>query len=97
MLVALLTALGVDLIVIVALPTAVILRRRWSRRQTVAFKGALRVVQGEIPGLSAKRRRGYGRWVRDILVRHRAPFLFRGELVPAMPWRDQTVRLNPAR
>ena len=34
-------------------------------------------------GLDAKWKRGYGRWVRDILVWTKAPFLFRNELVLA--------------
>jgi hypothetical protein len=36
-----------------------------------------------VPGLKAKWRRGYGRWVRDILVWTKTPFLFRNELVLA--------------
>ncbi|WP_030621592.1 DUF2550 family protein [Streptomyces fulvoviolaceus] len=83
MLVALLAVLGVDLIVILAFRIAVLLRRRWVRRQTGAFKGAIRVVQGDVPGLSVKWRRGYGQWIRDILVWYRAPLLFRSEFVPA--------------
>ncbi|MEU5891638.1 DUF2550 family protein [Streptomyces sp. NPDC047461] len=73
-LVALLAVLGVDLTVILAFLTAVLLRRRWVRRQAGAFKGAIRVVQGDVPGLSVKWRRGYGQWIRDILVWYRAPF-----------------------
>ncbi|WP_406358406.1 DUF2550 family protein [Streptomyces sp. NBC_00658] len=83
MLAALLAVLGVDLIVILAFLTAVLLRRRWVRRQTGAFKCAIRVVQGDVPGLSVKWRRGYGQWIRDILVLYRAPLLFRSEFVPA--------------
>ncbi|MCX5562879.1 DUF2550 family protein [Streptomyces sp. NBC_00038] len=83
MLVALLAVLGVDLIVILAFLTAVLLRRRWVRRQTGASKSAIRVVQGDVPGLSVKWRRGYGQWIRDILVWYGAPLLFRSEFVPA--------------
>ena len=83
MLIALLAVLGVDLIVIVVFLAAVLLRRRWVKAQPGAFQGAIRVVDGEVPGLAAKWRRGYGRWVRDVLVWEKAPFLFRGELIPA--------------
>ena len=58
MLIALLAVLGVDLIVIVVVLAAALTRRRWVSRQPGAFKGAIRVVQGEVPGLKAKWRRG---------------------------------------
>ena len=45
--------------------------------------GAFRVTGGEVPGLGMKWRRGYGRWVREILVWTTAPLLFRDELVVA--------------
>jgi len=83
MLIALLAVLGVDLIVIVVLLGAVLTRRRWVSRQPDAFKGAIRVVQGEVPGLAAKWRRGYGRWVRDVLRWEKPPF-FRGVPVRAV-------------
>jgi Protein of unknown function (DUF2550) len=90
MLIALLAVLGVDLAVIVVLLGAVLARRRWVSRQPGAFKGAIRVVQGEMEGLTPKWKRlaprwkrGYGRWVRDVLVWTKAPFLFRTELVAA--------------
>ncbi len=83
MLIALLAVLGVDLWVIVALLAVVLTRKRWVSRQPGAFKGAIRVTQGDVPGLKAKWRRGYGRWARDILVWTKAPFLFRTELVLA--------------
>jgi len=83
MLIALLALLGVDLIVIVVLLAVVLSRKRWITRQPGTFKGAVRVVDGEVPGLGVKWTRGYGRWVRDILVWTKAPFLFRNELVPA--------------
>jgi hypothetical protein len=82
MLIALLAVLGVDLIVIVALLAFVILRKRWIRRRPGAFKGAIRVADGELEGLGPKWGRGYGRWVREVLVWTKAPFLFRTELVP---------------
>jgi hypothetical protein len=82
MLVALLALLGVTLIVIVALMGLVISRKRWVRRQPTAFAGRIRAVDGELDGLGPKWKRGYGRWVRDVLVWTKAPFLFRNELVP---------------
>jgi hypothetical protein len=81
MLIALLALLGVDLIVIVAFVGVVLSRRRWVSRQPRAFKGAIRVVDGEVPGLGPKWRRVYGRWVRDVLVWTKAPLLFANELV----------------
>jgi Protein of unknown function (DUF2550) len=81
MVIALLAVLGVDLIVIVAFLGVVLSRRRWVSRQQGAFKGAVRVVEGEVPGLGPKWQRGYGRWVRDVLVWTKAPLLFRNELV----------------
>ena len=83
MLIALLALIGVDLIVIVVLLAGVLSRKRWITRQPGAFRGAVRVVDGEVPGLGVKWKRGYGRWVKDILVWTKAPFLFRNELVVA--------------
>ena len=51
MVIALLAVLGVDLIVIVAFLGVVLSRRRWVSRQPGAFKGAIRVVDGEVSGL----------------------------------------------
>jgi Protein of unknown function (DUF2550) len=82
MLVALLAVLGVDLIVIVVLVAGMLSRRRWISRQPGAFPGAIRVASGELDGLGSKWRRGYGRWVRDVLVWTKAPFLVRNEFVP---------------
>jgi hypothetical protein len=81
MVIALLAVLGVDLIVIVVLLGAVLARRRWVSHQPGAFKGAIRVVEGEVSGLGSRWKRGYGRWVRDVLVWTKAPSLFRNELV----------------
>jgi hypothetical protein len=80
MLIALLAVLGVDLIVIVVLLGVVLTRRRWVSHRPGAFKGAIRTVDGEVSGLGPKWQRGYGRWVRDVLVWTKAPFLFRNEL-----------------
>ena len=81
MLIALLAVLGVDLIVIVVLLGATLTRRRWVSHQPGAFKGAIRVVEGEVSGLGGTWTRGYGRWVRDVLVWTKAPLLLRNELL----------------
>ncbi|MEU8794582.1 DUF2550 family protein [Streptomyces sp. NPDC048643] len=81
MLIALLAVLGVDLIVIVVFVALVLLRRRWVSRRPGAFRGAVRVVDGDVPGLGKKWRRGYGRWVRDVLVWDKGPFLLRNEFI----------------
>ena len=83
MLIALLAVLGVDLMVLVAFAASVFSRKRWVKGQPGAFRGVIRGAGGEIDGLRPKWSRGYGRWVRDILVWTKAPFLFRNELVPA--------------
>ena len=82
MVVALLAVLGVDLIVIVVLLGVVLSRKRWVKHQPDSFHGVIRVSEGEIDGLKPKFRRGYGRWVGDVLVWTKAPFLFRNEFVP---------------
>src|SRR4051812_6960139 len=101
MLIALLAVLGVDLIVIVVLLGVVLSRKRWVMRQPGAFRGAIRVASGEIDGCRPKWVRGYGRWVRDVLVWTKAPFLFRNEILatdgvegqrPARP--DEVKRLG---
>jgi hypothetical protein len=81
MLIALLAVLGVDLIVIVVIAAGVISRRRWISRQPGAFRGAIRVADGELHGFGPKWRKGYGRWVSDVLVWTKAPLLLRNELV----------------
>src|SRR4051794_4219385 len=83
MLIALLAILGVDLVVIVVLIAGVLARRRWIARQPGAFRGAIRLAGGEFEGFGWRWRRGYARWVRDVLVWTRAPFLLRNDLVPA--------------
>jgi Protein of unknown function (DUF2550) len=75
MLIALLIALGVDLIVVVAFAALVFGRRRWLKRQTGEFAGAIRVSSGEVDGLGPKWKRGSGRWVRDVLVWSKAPLI----------------------
>src|SRR5215212_922697 len=83
MLIALLAVLGVNLIVLAVLLAFVLSRKRWVKRQAGSFHGVIRVSSGEVEGLRAKWGRGYGRWVRDVLVWTKAPFFFRNELVPA--------------
>jgi hypothetical protein len=93
MLIALLALLGVNLAALLALAASVLTRKRWIKRQPGAFRGAIRVAEGEIDGLNPKWRRGYGRWVRDVLVWTKGPFLFRNELVAA----DDLDEQRPAR
>ena len=49
MLIALLLALGVDLIVVVVFAAFVLGRRQWLKRQPGEFAGAIRVPSGEAP------------------------------------------------
>lgn len=95
MLIALLAVLGVDVWVIVVLLAVVLSRRRWVSHQPGAFKGAIRVIEGDVPGLRAKWKRGYGRWVRDVLVWTKAPFLFRSELVSAEALAGEARAVKP--
>jgi Protein of unknown function (DUF2550) len=76
-----LALLGVDLIIIVGFVASVLSRKRWVMRQPGAFRGVIRVADGEVDGLGPTWHRGYGRWVRDVLVWTKAPFLFRNDLV----------------
>jgi hypothetical protein len=101
MLIALLAVLGVNLIVIVVVLAIVLSRKRWVMRQPGAFRGAIRVTGGEVDGLRPKWTRGYGRWVRDVLVWTKAPLLFRNQVLaidgvdeqgPARP--DEIKRLG---
>ena len=82
MLIALLIAIGVNLVVIVTFASLVVGRRRWLRRQTGAFTGAVRVVEGDVEGFDPTWKRGSGRWVRDVLVWSRAPFMYWNDLLP---------------
>jgi hypothetical protein len=93
MLIALLALLGVNLIVLLVLGGSVLTRKRWIKRQPGAFRGTIRVTGEKIDGLNPKWRRGYGRWVRDVLVWTKGPLLFRNELVPA----DGLDEQRPAR
>ena len=89
MLIAFLALLGVNLAVVVVLAVSVLGRKRWVKRQAGAFRGAIRVADGEVDGLRPKWSRGYGRWVRDVLVWTKGPFLFRNEIVAADGLEDQ--------
>jgi hypothetical protein len=81
MLIALLAVLGVNLIVVAGLLVVVLGRRRWVNHRPDVFLGAIRVTAGKHDGFGPKWRRGYGRWVRDVFVWTKKPFLFRNELV----------------
>lgn len=83
MIAALLVALGVELIVIVLFMGSVQGRKRWIKRQPGSFAGAIRVTSGELDGLDEKWKRGYGRWVRDVLVWTKGPLLLRNEVFAA--------------
>jgi hypothetical protein len=96
MLIALLAVLGVDLIVIVVLLGVVLTRRRWVSHQAGAFKGAIRVVHGEVHGLKPKWKRGFGRWVGEVFVWNKGPFLFRNELVVAQGLSGEIRAVKPA-
>jgi hypothetical protein len=92
MLIAVLALLGVNLIVIVVFLGFVLGRKRWVKRQPGAFRGAIRLADGELEGIAPKWRRGYGHWIRDILVWTKGPFLYRNELLPADGRRGATAR-----
>ena len=64
MLIALLVTLGVDLVSV----AAVLSSMGWVSHQPRAIRGAMPVAGGEVNGLGAKWRPGYGRRVRDVLV-----------------------------
>src|SRR5262245_45555672 len=72
----------VDLAAVIALTAVYMRRRRCVTGRRGAFKAKLRVVEGEVPGLSPEWKTGYGHWVRDVLVWDAAPFLWRTKLIP---------------
>ena len=94
MVIALLAVLGVNLIALVAFAAVVISRKRWVKRRPGVFRGVVRVASGEVEGLRQKWVRGYGHWVRDVLVWTKGPFLFRNELVPT-DWLDEQRPARP--
>jgi Protein of unknown function (DUF2550) len=81
MIIALLLVLGVNLVVVLALGVAVLGRRRWVKRQKGVFAGKIRVVAGDVDGLSPKWKGGFGHWVGGVLVWTRAPLLLRKEVI----------------
>jgi Protein of unknown function (DUF2550) len=81
--IAVLAVLGVDLVVIVVFLGFVLSRERWVDRRPGAFHGAIRLDDAEQEGIAPTWHRGYGRWVRDVFVWTKAPFMFRNELLPA--------------
>jgi hypothetical protein len=95
MVIALLAVLGVDLVVIVILLASVLSRKLWVSHQPGAFKGAVRIADGEVAGFKTKWKRGYGRWVGNVLVWTKKPFLFRNELVVAEPLAAETRTAEP--
>jgi hypothetical protein len=82
MTVALVILLLVDLAALIVLTAAYMRRRGCVTGRRGAFKGKLRVVEGEVPGLSSNWSTGYGHWVRDVLVWDMAPFLWRTRVIP---------------
>jgi hypothetical protein len=92
MLIALLVLLGVNLVVVVVLLASVLSRKRWVMHQPGSFRGVIRVSSGEVDGFRSKWGRGYGRWVGEVLVWTKAPFLFRNEIVVA----DSLDQQSPA-
>src|SRR3954451_22869733 len=93
MLIALLVLLGVNLVIVVVVLMSMLTRKPWVKRQSGAFRGAIRVSGGELDGLRPKWARGYGRWVADVLVWTKAPLLFRNEIIVA----DGCDQQRPAR
>lgn len=92
MVIGVLVLLGVDVVVIVLIVATVLGRRRWVSRQAGAFRGAIRVSEGEVDGLDEKWARGYGRWVGHTFAWTKSPFLFRTVLVAG----DALVDQRPA-
>jgi hypothetical protein len=82
MLIALFAVLGVDLVVIVVLVAVVLARKRWVSDEPGAFRGAIRITGGEVPGSGrgggAAMAAGSGRFSSGRRRR-----LFRNELVVA--------------
>jgi hypothetical protein len=82
MTIALLALIGVDLWLILVLAVATIHRRRTVTGRRGAFKGKLRVAEGELEGFSPKWTSGYGQWARDVLVWNPTPFMVRTATIP---------------
>jgi hypothetical protein len=80
-LIALLALLGVNLALLACIVLAVLGRRRWVRSQSGSFAGVGHAISGDPGGMGSRPRRGYGRWVHDVLVWTPAP-LFVSRLAP---------------
>src|SRR3954453_22079043 len=80
-LIALLALLGVNLAVLAFIVLVVFGRRRWVCRESGTFAGVAHAVSGDLHGIGSRPRRGYGRWVHDVLVWTPAP-LFVSRLAP---------------
>ncbi len=76
-----LVLLVVDLALALACLGGALFRRRTIRGRRGAFKGKLRVAEGELGGFSPNWQSGYGHWVRDILVWNPGPLLLRMQLI----------------
>jgi len=92
---ALLVLLLVDLALIVALLGVLLHRRSTVTGRRGAFKGKLRVAEGELEGLSREWTSGYGHWVRDVLVWDVAPLLVRTRLIPVDGTDASGIHLGP--
>jgi hypothetical protein len=82
MIIALLVLIGVNLALILLLVGVLLLRRHSVKSRRGVFKGKLRVVEGEVEGVSENWTSGYGYWVHDVLVWARGPSLLRTTLIP---------------
>jgi hypothetical protein len=79
---------GVNLVVIVVFLGSVLARKRWVNGQPGVFRGAIRLDDGELDDIAPKWRRGYGHWVRDVLVWNKGPFHFATSCCPPTGSRD---------
>jgi hypothetical protein len=81
-LIALLAVLGVNLVVVVVLAAGMLSRRRWVSHQAGSFAGIAHLTKGDVDPLGKRPRRGYGRWVGDVLVWTPAPLFLRNSFAP---------------
>jgi hypothetical protein len=82
MMVALIVLAVVVLGLVLALAALLVPRRRAVKARRGTFRGRLRVLEGEVEGLSTGWRDGYGCWARDVLVWEEAPLFLRTRLIP---------------
>jgi hypothetical protein len=80
--IALLAVLGVNVAVLVVMVIAALGRRKWVRDHRGSFGGVARAVSGHPEGFGSRPRRGYGRWVHDVMVWTPAPLFLRNALAP---------------